>query len=154
MNGNAFSAKANIEAKKLEHCHQIGSAQKTSMISPLCDVIGQARGNEMEPLHYVLSHPELLNHEIADWAVNLAQAYFDAIPYLEAKSQEWYQYNNAAYNLACSSYLIARELKYFSTGVQSMELQIKLAQIAGANMFAIMGMKNDLNKLRKMAGSR
>lgn len=154
MTGNAVSAKANIEVKKLEHCNQISSAQKSAMVIPLCNIISKAHGNENEPLQYVLSHPELLNHEIADWAFNLAQAYFDAIPYLEVKGQEWYDYNNSAYNLACVAHFVARELKYFSIGIQSMDLQIKLAQIAGANMFVIMGMKNDLNKLRKMAGSR
>lgn len=152
MTGNAVSAKANIEVKKLEHCNQISAAQKSAMVVPLCNVIGKANGNEQEPLQYILSHPELLNREIADWAINLAQAYFDGIPYMEG--QEWYQYNNSSYNLACVAYLIARELKYYSIGVRSMELQIKLAEIAGANKITLMMMKMDLNKLRKMSGSK
>ena len=60
MTGNAVSAKANIEVKKLEHCNQISPAQKSAMVVPLCNVIGKANGNEQEPLQYILSHPEWL----------------------------------------------------------------------------------------------
>jgi hypothetical protein len=151
MNGNISTAKANIEAKRFEHCFLISLEQKTEMVVPLCNIIAKANGDERGPLLYVLSHPELLNLEVANWAMNMAQATFDAIPYLEAKSREWNQYNNSAYNLACVAFLVARELKYFSVAILSMELQIKLAEIGGANKSTITGMKDDLKKLRKLA---
>ena len=135
MNFNPMSLeqqkkKQNIEAKKYQNCVLFSYEEKITLIVPLANILGGPYDDPSRPPRYIDSNPDVINHEIMIWALDLANAYYDAYKYFQGEERDIFI--KSALNLSQVSYFVSRELKAYKTGIQAQELDLQLGKEIGA----------------------
>jgi hypothetical protein len=129
VNSEQQAKLSNIEFMKYQNCATLSYEQKLKLVVPFINVLIEARVNPVLAERYLDAHQQLINREIMVWALDLAEAYYDAYKYFHDDPSEYFR---SAQNLGNVAFSISKKLNDIDIGVRSRELDLKLGMEIGA----------------------